>query len=309
MKNLIKKLINYFGNKNYKKSAEALFQNGSSHFITIRKNYPEIKDLNELDFKVFSQSGEDGIIDYLLHSLDIKVPKFVEIGVGDYKESNTRFLFERTNAKGLVIDCLENLKNKISKNLILWKGDLTIIEKLINAENIYSVIEKNGFNNQLDLLSLDVDGIDYWILNSLPSNISKIIVVEYNSTFGSDLEITVPNIPNFNRTNYHYSNLCFGASLKAIIKLMKQKNYVFLGTSLSKINAFFISKDELQKVKLNLPNENDLSEHVKSNIRESRSIDGKLSYLSGSDKIKAIEECEVINLREKNSKPIKIKDI
>jgi len=286
-----------------------LFQNGSAHFINSRKNYPEVKNLNELDFKVFSQSGEDGIIEYLLYSLDIKIPKFVEIGIGDYQESNTRFLFEKTNAKGLVIDCLKDRKNKILKNVILWKGDLTIVEKFVNAENINNVLKENGFNKKLDLLSLDVDGIDYWILDSLQPNISKIIVVEYNSTFGSDLEVTVPNIKNFNRTNYHYSNLCFGASLKAIIKLMKTKNYVFLGTNISKINAFFVSKEELHKIKLNLPNDKDLSKFVNSNIRESRSIDGKLSYLSGSDKIKAIDDCEVINLKEKNFRLVKIKDI
>ena len=310
MKNIIKKIISFLiENKNNKKNNEVLFQNGSAHFISIRKHYPEVKNLNELDFKVFSQSGEDGIIDYLLYSLDIKIPKFVEIGIGDYQESNTRFLFEKTNAKGLVIDCLKDLKNKISKNVILWKGDLTIVEKFVNAENINNVLKENGFNKKLDLLSLDVDGIDYWILDSLQPNISKIIVVEYNSTFGSDLEVTVPNIKNFNRTNYHYSNLCFGASLKAIIKLMKTKNYVFLGTNISKINAFFVSKEELHKIKLNLPNDKDLSEFVNSNIRESRSIDGKLSYLSGNDKIKEINDCEVINLKEKNFRLVKIKDI
>ena len=310
MKNLIKKIISFLiENKNNKKNNEVLFQNGSAHFISIRKHYSEVKNLNELDFKVFSQSGEDGIIDYLLYSLNIKIPKFVEIGIGDYQESNTRFLFEKTNAKGLVIDCLKDLKNKISKNVTLWKGDLIIVEKFVNAENINNVLKENGFNKKLDLLSLDVDGIDYWILDSLQPNISKIIVVEYNSTFGSDLEVTVPNIKNFNRTNYHYSNLCFGASLKAIIKLMKTKNYVFLGTNISKINAFFVSKEELHKIKLNLPNDKDLSEFVNSNIRESRSIDGKLSYLSGGDKIKAIDDCEVINLKEKNFRLVKIKDI
>ena len=310
MRNLIKKIKDFMSSTgSHKINHEILFQNGSSHFINIRKNYGEAKDLNELDFKVFSQSGEDGIIDYLLYSLDIKVPKFVEIGVGDYQEANTRFLFERTNAKGLIIDCLNQLHSKVSKNLTLWKGDLKIIEKLVNNENINETLKENGFNNKVDLFSLDVDGIDYWILKSLPSNFSKIIVVEYNSTFGGDLEITVPNIPKFNRTNYHYSNLCFGASLKAIIKLMKNKNYVFLGTNLSRVNAFFISKTELSKVNLNLPNENDLSEHINSNIRESRSVDGKLSYLSGINKIKEIENCEVIDLSEENLAPIKIKEL
>ena len=63
-----------------------IFAIGSSHFSLIRHYYSEIKNLSDADYKVFSQTGEDGIIDYLLYSLNIKVPKFVEIGVGDYRE-------------------------------------------------------------------------------------------------------------------------------------------------------------------------------------------------------------------------------
>ena len=62
----------------------------------------KIRNINDLDYKIFSQNGEDGIIDYLLHALKIDKPKFVEIGVGDYSECNTRFLFERTSPKGLI---------------------------------------------------------------------------------------------------------------------------------------------------------------------------------------------------------------
>ena len=64
---------------------------GTSHILSMRKNYPNIKNLNELDYKVYSQNGEDGIIDYLLFKLNIEKPRFIEIGVGDYSESNTRF--------------------------------------------------------------------------------------------------------------------------------------------------------------------------------------------------------------------------
>ena len=65
-----------------------IFTIGSSHLALMRQNYHNIKDLNELDYKIYSQAGEDGIIDYLLHSLKIKKPKFEELGVGDYWESN-----------------------------------------------------------------------------------------------------------------------------------------------------------------------------------------------------------------------------
>ena len=78
-----------------------------------------------------------------MRKLNIEKPKFVEIGVGDYTESNTRFLFESRIAKGLIIDCLEDLSGVISKkNLKLWKGDLKIEEIFVSSENIMNVLEK-----------------------------------------------------------------------------------------------------------------------------------------------------------------------
>ena len=81
---------------------------GKSHFLNYRPKYKSLKNISDLDYKIFSQNGEDGIIDYLLYSLDITSPKFIEIGIGDYEESNTRYLFETTNSQGLIIDCIKN---------------------------------------------------------------------------------------------------------------------------------------------------------------------------------------------------------
>ena len=108
MKNVLKKLFKiYSEKKNY--------SIGLSHFVKIRPNYSQYKNLNNLDYKVYSQNGEDGILDYFLNCLNIDKPKFVEIGIGDYSECNSRFIFERASPKGLVIDCIENLKKKFQK--------------------------------------------------------------------------------------------------------------------------------------------------------------------------------------------------
>ena len=128
---------------------------------------------------------------------------------------------------------------------------------------------------------------EWW--KKLPKNFSKIIIVEYNATFGPELEVTVPDQEDFDRSMYHYSNLCFGASLKAYIKLLDQMGYVFIGTSISKINAFFVRKNELSKISLkDLPDINDLKFHTQSNIRESRNKDGKLNFLNEQKKINEI---------------------
>lgn len=312
--NIIKKIYIKFINFVERKFFQNFFYRkictiGHSHLINFRKDYKNIKNLNNLDFKIFSQNGEDGIIDFLLYSLNIEKPKFVEIGVGDYNEANTRFLFETRNSKGLIIDCINHFEEKVKKNINDWKNDITILQEFINDTNIIQVLEKFNFNQNIDLFSLDVDGIDYWILNKLPPKFSKIAILEFNANFGPDIEVTVPNIHQFNRTDYHYSNLCFGASLKALINLMKSKGFVFVGTNNTCVNAFFVEEGEIEKIKLNLPDTNNLKKYTASCIRESRSINGKLSYLSGINKLKSIYECEVIDLSHSNKKKIKIKDI
>ncbi len=304
------KILNLFAKYFFKKLYyRKLCLIGHSHLLNFRQNYKNIKKINELDYKIFSQNGEDGIIDYLLHELKIESPKFVEIGIGDYTESNTRFIFETCNSKGLIVDCIKNLKKKILSNIIFWKGDLIILEEFIDHKNINSLLIENKFDKDLDLFSLDIDGVDYWILKELKNKFAKIAVIEFNPNFGPDLEITVPNIKNFNRTKYHYSNLCFGASLKAIVNLMSSKGFVFVGVNKNCINAFFVNEDEIKNINLEIPNSQNLSNYTNSNYRESRSIDGNLNFLTGENKINEIRDCEVINLFNQKNEKVKIKEL
>ena len=131
----------------------------------------------------------------------------------------------------MVVDSIPNLENKIKKRIKIWKGDLKIVNKEINSDNALDTLKKDQMMVDLDLFSIDIDGIDYWVLNKLPKFFSKIVVLEYNPTFGFELEVSVPNIPNFNRTSYHYSNLCFGMSFKAALNLMDKKGFYFVGSN------------------------------------------------------------------------------
>ena len=97
---------------------------------------------------------------------------------------------------------------------------------MITSKNIEKIFNEY-LDYKLDIFSIDIDGIDYWIIDKIPKNISKIVVAEYNSNFGHELNITVPDLDNFNRTKYHYSNLCYGMSLKALIDIMKKKEFYF----------------------------------------------------------------------------------
>ena len=273
-----------------------------------RNRYDEVADLTETEVKIFSQNGEDGIIDYLTHKLKVDKKNFVEIGVGDYRESNTRFLYNRYHPKGLIIDCIEDMKRKVKRHVNFWKGDLRVCNQKIDSENILDLLN-NSCNYEIDLFSIDIDSIDYWIIKKLKNNISKIFVAEYNPVFGAELEITVPNISGFERSKYHYSYLCYGMSLKALINLMDQKGYYFIGTNLQKINAFFILKefkkeDFFKNIKIK-----SLDHYTNSNIRDSRDKNNNLNYLSGDKKFKEIEECEVINVKDNKRELVKLKDL
>jgi hypothetical protein len=164
------------------------------------------------------------------------------------------------------------------------------------------ILKKNNFDKDLDIFSIDIDGIDYWVIKKLPNKISKIFIAEYNPYFGPDLEITVPDITNFNRKNYHYSNLCWGSSLKAIINLLKTKGFSFIGVNGLKNNAFFVLNEYSNLISLNQPSQN-LIEYTDAKYREGRDINNKLTH-SPKDVINIIANCEVIDLKDNRKKKI-----
>lgn len=281
------------------------FQLGTSNLISNSKNYDKFTDINQAENKIYSQNGEDGIIDFLIQKLKINKPNFIEIGIGEYVEANTRFLYDRFYPKGLVIDQIENLKKKVFSNIKSWKGDLRVIESEVSSKNINKVLNENC-DFEIDIFSLDIDGIDYWIIDQLENNISKIFVAEYNPVFGDNLEVTIPNIENFNRSDYHFSNLCYGVSLKLLIKIMKKKGFYFIGTNLLKNNAFFVSENFPKEKYFPNIKIKKLNYYTDSNVRESRDERGNLNYLSGKNKIKQIRNCTVIDFSNNGSNEKKI---
>lgn len=303
--------ISFFKLKKKNFSDKLFFILGLSQIFNSQKNYDKIKFLHQSEVKIFSQNGEDGIIDYIINRLGILIPNFIEIGVGDYRESNTRFIYCRYHPKGLIIDSENDLKKKVLMHLrekssffTLWKGELAILNTHVESENINLILAENC-KFEVDIFSLDIDSIDYWILSELKPNLSKIFVVEYNSVFGPDLEITIPNLKNFIRKEYHYSCLCYGMSLKALIKLMDTKNYYFIGSNLLKNNAFFVSKDYSKEVYFPNLEVKNLDFYTDSNLRESRDKNGVLNYLKGKDKLMEIQNCKVINLKNNTLCPIR----
>jgi hypothetical protein len=295
--NFIHKISNkIFLNQIFRRNLDDLkLQNGQLFSFFLKTNLKNIKNLDDVSFKVYSQNNEDAILEYLILSLKLKNIKFIEIGTEDYSESNTRFIYEKYNCDGLIIDNTKNLTSKISKLLHIWKGNLKIEQEFVNKNNVNILIDKHFPNKSIDIFSLDIDGIDYWILKELPDNLSKIIVAEYNPYFGPDLEVTVPYSDNFNRFEYHSSNLCWGMSLRALINLMKNKGYSFIGSSSLRSNAFFIKNEFKNLLSLEDIDTSNLKDYTNARFRENKI--NNFNYTAPEENINIIGECKVFNLK------------
>jgi len=257
------------------------------------KTLNQITSLHDIEFKIFSQWGDDGIIQYLINNIDIPNKSFIEFGMENYKESNTRFLLINNNWKGLVMDSSESNIKEVKNEDIYWKYDLTAKAAFITRENINQLITDAGFEGDIGLLHIDIDGNDYWVWKAIKIVNPIIVIMEYNSVFGIDRAITIPYEASFYRTKAHYSNLYWGASLLALCDLAEEKGYFFIGCNSNGNNAYFIRKDKLGSIKVLTLEEG----YVYSKFRESRDKEGNLTYVNGKNRIELISGAKVYNTR------------
>ena len=252
-----------------------------------------IETLAEAEFSIFSQWGDDGIIQWLLRHIDFPTHTFIEFGVEDYRESNTRFLMMNNNWSGLVMDGSKRNINRIIKSEYFWKYDLKALTAFITAENINDFILKSGFGPDVGILHIDLDGNDYWIWKAIHVISPIVVIVEYNSVFGPDRAITIPYESDFIRTKAHYSNLYFGSSLLALIKLSEIKGYSFIGCNSAGNNAYFVRNDYVNDQIKNLIKR---AIFINSLFRESRSRNGLKTHLSGDSRLEYIRGLPVNNV-------------
>ena len=252
--------------------------------------------IQDTEFKVYSQSGEDGIIQYLIGKIPEIPKKFIEFGVENYLEANTRFLILNNYWSGLIIDGdLENIKF-IKRDPIYWRTQLTAINSFITKDNINNLIESNNFGGEIGILSIDVDGNDYWIWDSITVCDPSIVIVEYNSFFGSKSAVTIPYIENFVRTKAHHSLIYYGASIKAFEYLAEKKGFELIFTNKAGNNLFFVNKKHksvFDKININ-------EVYRKSNYREAHDKNGSLLFKPFEFSQKEIFDCDVYDIENNN---------
>lgn len=252
--------------------------------------------LAQAEFRVFSQFGEDGILQYLVRQLDIQGTNraFIEFGVGDYEESNTRFLLMNDNWRGLILDESKRNITHVKRQPWYWRYDLTAACAFVTAENIERLIAVHGFAGDLGILSIDIDGNDYWVWQAIECVRPAIVVVEYNSLFGPDLPVTIPYDPTFDRRKAHFSSLYWGASLPALTELAARKGYVCVGSNSAGNNAFFVREPMCSPFTALTARE----AYVASRFREARDVNGALSYVSSTEGLKLLRNLPLHHVKE-----------
>lgn len=262
--------------------------------INQMKSAGPLERIADAEFKVFSQFGDDGIIQYLVHQIGMSadLQTFIEFGVQDYQESNTRFLLMNDNWRGLILDGSKSNMDKVMQGSDYWRYDLTAVTAFIDRDNINDLFIRHGFTGEIGFLSIDIDGNDYWVWERIEAVNPMIVVAEYNSTFGAQYAVTIPYDATFQRSRAHYSNLYWGASLKAFCLLAERKGYAFVGSNSAGNNAYFVRLDKLANIK-----PLDIEQgYVAARFRESRNAEGDLTYLGSAARLQEISDMEVFDI-------------
>jgi hypothetical protein len=263
----------------------------------------ELDTLADVEFQVFSQFGEDGIIEWLVAKLGLENKTFVEFGVENYLEANTRFLLLNRNWTGLVLDGSAPNIDYIRSTSTYWRNDIQADAAFITAENIKELLTRNGFFGPLGILSIDLDGNDYWIFKELGDLRPDLLILECNPVFGDRHAVSVAYDQGFERFKAHPSGLLFGASIAALRELAESRGYEFLGTCRNGLNAFFVHADLAPR----------LAGKIKRRVawpsihRDSRDAAGNLSFTRGTNRFDLIADCKVYCCR--SNRMVQLRDL
>jgi len=207
-------------------------------------NQGEKLNFENISFRNFSQNGEDGIILYIFAAIGFTNRKVIEIGCGNGVECNSANLLIHHDFEGLLIDA-DPMNIRYGKayyrrhrDVRTWQPQL--VDSLVTAENINNLIKQNDFQGAIDLLSIDIDGMDYWVWKAIETVSPRVVVAECNNLWEPEAVVTIPYDPNFVSDAPEYYA---GASLAALNKLAREKGYRLIGANRYGFNAFFLRND------------------------------------------------------------------
>lgn len=217
------------------------------HYQQLVANGAALPSYRDVGFRVFSDCDEDGILLYLLSLVGSGERRLVDVGAGALSASNTANLIVNHGWTGLLI---EGDSESLASAQADYRGAGVLMPPnalgaWVTAENINSLISEN-IEGPVDLLSIDIDGNDYWVWKAIDVIHPRVVVIEYQDILGPERSVVIPYDPQFsvdkypeNATNNNY----VGASLRAIAKLGAEKGYRLVATNSYGFNAFFVRED------------------------------------------------------------------
>ena len=192
-------------------------------------------------FGMLSQNGEDGITWAILEAIGTRDRRFVEIGCADHGW-NTGFLAEDAGWTGLMVD--HNAQSIAATSARFPRGTVTTATSLVTPESINTLLQEHGYGGDFDLLSVDVDGTDYWLWQALEAARPRLVIIEYNPVFGADRAVVVPYAAEPAWSGTPASQLrYFGASVRAMEGLGTRKGYRLVALEPDSANAYFLRAD------------------------------------------------------------------
>lgn len=203
-----------------------------------RRHPSRQRGLSEFELQVFSQNGEDGVIAEILRRITPPARYFVEFGIESGVQGNCVFLADVMNWRGLFMESektsFEALRRKYGYN-----DRIRVMEVEVTASNINALLSDHGVPEELGVLSIDIDGNDYWVWEAIECVRPCVVVIEYNSSLPPDTHFVQPYaaVEKWDATDF------FGASLGALCNLAAAKGYSLVHCDLSGVNAFFVRTD------------------------------------------------------------------
>lgn len=204
-------------------------------------------ELNRHESKVYSQNNEDGVLMWLFTAVGATDRRFIEFGIGAGEECNTTNLALTFGWSGLQMDCnpwgVGYARHFFRKMLGPKENRVTVTQQTVTPENVNDVFARHGFKGEIDLLSIDIDSNDYHVWKAIEVVRPRVVVCEYNATFGPELPATMRYREGFDRWAAHPHGWFFGAGLGALTHLSHEKGYILAGCESTGVNAFFVRRD------------------------------------------------------------------
>jgi len=195
-------------------------------------------DLTAYELRVFSQNGEDGVLAEILRRIGVADGTFAEFGIQDGTEGNTVFLAQVLGWRGAYLEAdaaaYAALERRYAAN-----PRVRTLHAAVEPDTVEELLARAGVPPEPDVVSIDVDGNDYWIWRALERFGPRVVIVEYNGSLDPASRRVMPYTPGYRWD--HTSG--YGASLGALEDLAQEKGYRLVHTDLAGVNAFFVRGD------------------------------------------------------------------